>query len=279
MFRVCLATLKTRLVLGICLGLLGGRWVRDALRRAFGRRVPGTCVVIYYHAVPSKHRASFAAQLDHVSARARILPADYAGPLADGQHHVVITFDDGYRSVAENAVPELARRGLEATIFVPSGLLGREPDRLPIPDHPLGGEVVMSATELRALPAETVRIGSHTVTHPDMSALDSVTALRELRDSRLELEAVVGRPVGLFAFPNGLHSPVVIDQAREAGYTRVFTSDAQLLSGQVQDFVVGRLGVSASLSRMGFHVRMMGAYGWVLKTKAWLSRQRRRAGG
>ena len=37
---------------------------------------------------------------------------------------VGISFDDGYASVLENAVPELLRREFTATMFIVSGLLG-----------------------------------------------------------------------------------------------------------------------------------------------------------
>ena len=37
---------------------------------------------------------------------------------------VVITFDDGYRSVLENAVPRLARHGFPATVYLVTGVVG-----------------------------------------------------------------------------------------------------------------------------------------------------------
>ena len=44
---------------------------------------------------------------------------------AGRQHGLVgITFDDGYVSVLEAAVPELQRRGFTATVFIISGRLG-----------------------------------------------------------------------------------------------------------------------------------------------------------
>ena len=39
---------------------------------------------------------------------------------------VAVTFDDAYRSIGEQAAPLLARLGLPATLFVPTGWAGRD---------------------------------------------------------------------------------------------------------------------------------------------------------
>jgi len=45
-------------------------------------------------------------------------------PALNGPPEVVLTFDDAYAGTLQHAIPELASRGLPATIFVAPGLLG-----------------------------------------------------------------------------------------------------------------------------------------------------------
>ena len=69
----------------------------------------------------------FEALLDRLAARRRIVPLIEAVAnlgRADAAGIAALTFDDGYVDFAEAALPILARRGLHATLFVPSGLLG-----------------------------------------------------------------------------------------------------------------------------------------------------------
>ena len=46
-------------------------------------------------------------------------------------------------------------------------------------------------------------IGSHGVSHGEFALLNKEQALRELQDSKYELERIIGKPVELFAYPYG----------------------------------------------------------------------------
>jgi len=62
----------------------------------------------------------------------------------------------------------------------------------------------LTGAQLRELAARgTVSIGAHTVTHPRLSSLADDQQRDELRRSRADLEALLGRPVGAFAYPYG----------------------------------------------------------------------------
>jgi peptidoglycan/xylan/chitin deacetylase (PgdA/CDA1 family) len=66
-----------------------------------------------------------------------------------------------------------------------------------------------------------IEIGAHTVTHPVLSDLSEADQRRELRQSKAELEALLGRPVQLFAYPFGQrehYTAVTVKAVRETGY-------------------------------------------------------------
>ncbi len=64
-------------------------------------------------------------------------------------------------------------------------------------------DLMMTADQVRGLASAGMQIGAHTVSHPIMAALDDAAAERELAQSKCELESLLGRPVKLFAYPNG----------------------------------------------------------------------------
>ena len=120
--------------------------------------------------------------------------------------HVALTFDDGY---ADNSIlPEL---GVPATVFVVSGSARPAPSR--------GARGAESPAEaIRALHAEGIEIGAHTVTHPDLTTLGYAEARSELERSKRELEAVLEEPVEVAAYRYGRANPDTVPAARDAGF-------------------------------------------------------------
>jgi peptidoglycan/xylan/chitin deacetylase (PgdA/CDA1 family) len=63
-----------------------------------------------------------------------------------------------------------------------------------------------------------VEIGAHTVTHPVLASLPISAQRREIQDSKLHLEMLLGRPVTSFAYPNGSSSQATRALVRESGF-------------------------------------------------------------
>jgi peptidoglycan/xylan/chitin deacetylase (PgdA/CDA1 family) len=82
---------------------------------------------------------------------------------------------------------------------------------------------MMTADELRDLAAAGVEIGAHTVTHPDLSELGYEDCLREMADSRAELQQISGQPVSTFAYPFCKYGDDAVRAARDAGFDAAVT--------------------------------------------------------
>jgi peptidoglycan/xylan/chitin deacetylase (PgdA/CDA1 family) len=67
----------------------------------------------------------------------------------------------------------------------------------------LPSDLMMTAEQVRGLAASGMDIGAHTVTHPILARIDPARAEREIQDGRRRLETITGKPVALFAYPNG----------------------------------------------------------------------------
>ena len=227
-----------------------------------GRRRQPACVIIYYHAVPTADWRRFAHQMDALLRLAKPIPCDLPELPDSSGHYCAVTFDDGFVSVLENALPELERRGIPATLFVPTGSLGGPPAWVK-PNSPARHERVLSAEQLTALKGHRLlTIGSHSISHPDFLKLSPAQARRELDQSKAQLEAILGHKVSLFSFPHGKCDPATIGLARAAGYDRVFTINPCNAFTGPDSFVQGRVLVDPADWTLEFRLKVLGAYRW-----------------
>ena len=194
-------------------------------------------LVLCYHAISDSWPATLAVTPDQLEGQLALLVGrGYRGTTFTDAvtrpmlgRRLVVTFDDGYRSVIERAFPILDRLGLPGTVFVPTGLIGAEgPMAWPGIDQWIGGPHEeelsgMSWAELRDLTGAGWEIGSHTRTHPWLNALDRPPLEAELRDSRRECEERLEVPCRSMAYPYGEVGSMVVERARAAGYEAACT--------------------------------------------------------
>jgi peptidoglycan/xylan/chitin deacetylase (PgdA/CDA1 family) len=130
----------------------------------------------------------------------------------------LITFDDGYRSVLEVALPWLERFGYPAVLFVPTDFVGRT-NLFDVENEP--EEPLCEWDELRELVRRRVAVESHGASHRGFSELTPSERAAELERSKAALEAELDRPVQLFSYPYGDDAGATA-QVREAGYRAAF---------------------------------------------------------
>ena len=218
---------------------------------------------------------------------------------------VCITFDDGYRSVHDLALPILRKFGLPATVFVTSGFVGSGNgnmwnDRIihAVQSLPAGtldlsdlglecysldslearkqtaqrlteagkylppdqrdnlvarldrmsgmhhDALMLTPDMVVALERNGIDIGAHTISHPILTSLDDESARHEIADGKRQLEALIGRPVRLFAYPNGKVGQDFdarhVEMVRQAGFFAAFTTAAGAITGDQDRFQLPR---------------------------------------
>lgn len=239
----------------------------DRARNGWARQansISGTKgIILYYHAVRKDQRNAFARQMDLLLRMAHPWNLDVC------QNHnqkplVAVTFDDGYVSVIENALPELKKRGIPVTFFVPTGSLGERPGWIKSPESPLWEERVISPKELKNISSEPlVTIGSHTVSHPNLLQISHQEVIRELVKSKAVLENLLGRPIEWLSFPRGAYDDSLVQIALEAGYRRLFTIEPKLVNPMQPGVVNGRVATNPDDWPLEFKLKMLGAYRWL----------------
>src|SRR5262245_46416310 len=94
------------------------RWITSSFRRLVRRPTPAEALILYYHSVSKRERSRFADQMDVLLRWATPVRADFTNlPNTEVRRFVAVTFDDGFVSFVENALPELEKRNIPATLF------------------------------------------------------------------------------------------------------------------------------------------------------------------
>lgn len=67
----------------------------------------------------------------------------------------------------------------------------------------LPADLMMKSGQVKRLSDSGMEIGGHTVNHPILASIDRDTAKAEIANNKQHLEELTGKPVRLFAYPNG----------------------------------------------------------------------------
>lgn len=117
---------------------------------------------------------------------------------------VMLTFDDGRRNFYKNAFPELKKRKLKAVVYIIVGTIDKKN--------------YLSLDEILEINHFGLEIGSHTLTHPILSALSRPAAQKEIIESKRRLEKIIGKTCLSFAYPYSAYNEEIQEIVKEAGY-------------------------------------------------------------
>ena len=128
---------------------------------------------------------------------------------------VCLTFDDGYRDNYTTALPILKKEQVPFAIYVTTGFVDNKLLMWWYPNERLG----LSRDELLSLDAEPLcTIGAHTLTHPKLEPLSVQEQRVEIKQSKQELESLLGHSVAHFSFPHGSYNDDTIGIIKECGF-------------------------------------------------------------
>ncbi len=134
-------------------------------------------------------------------------------PLAG--HQVVLSIDDGHRSVYQKVYPLLKKYQMTATLAVIVNTLTGQSMNY----HTGGNSYYLTRGEIKELIDSChIEVASHTLSHPWLTRLDSARAWQEIYRSRIVLESLFDVPVVTFVYPYGDMDQRVRRLVRRAGY-------------------------------------------------------------
>lgn len=102
----------------------------------------------------------------------------------------------------------------------------------------------ISPNEVMALKSsDLIELGAHTVTHSALSGLPEEAQRQEIRQSKADLERLLGTPVLNFAYPYGQYSERTAALVREEGFISACSNQAGVLTEDSDLFALPRLKI------------------------------------
>ena len=221
------------------------------------------CVALYYHSVLASQKERFICQLNYLSNKHSFVSLSSLKTIPSKKNLISITFDDGLSSILINSLPELKKREIPITIFIPAANIDSYPKWEQKDQEIYYEDRILNRDEIRELSDQGVEIGSHTLHHTDLRNVDLEVAKEELHLSKSILEEITGNEIVSFSFPYGSYNDELINLAFDCGYSFVYTTQPEIISLPAKRKIFGRVGVDPDDSFLEFILKASGAYSWL----------------
>ncbi len=174
----------------------------------------------------------------------------------------LVTFDDGYCSTREIALPILKEFGFKATLYTCTGSIGAQyedypgivPESLPKNERPLTWE------EIKTLSSAGWSVQAHSESHADHSMLSRFELHQEMENSRRILDQN-NTPVNHYAYPFGRYNAEAIDTARALGFVSAATVHSGLYKAGTDPFCLPRIEINRNDDLKRFQRKVITGYG------------------
>lgn len=193
--------------------------------------IPGHTTQAELYAIP---KTTFQAQMDlleQVQTPVLSIAEFLHSPSFEGSA-VALTFDDGYESDADLVAPILKEKGFPAAFF-------------PIVNQ-VGTEEFMDWEQILDLHKQGFEIGTHGLSHQDISKLDVAEKKHEIEKAKQITEQYLKQKINLFSFPFGRYDKASLSIAQSAGFQSTLGTRTKL-NKQPQAFLLHRWNTKKNL--------------------------------
>jgi peptidoglycan/xylan/chitin deacetylase (PgdA/CDA1 family) len=244
--------------------------VRSALwlTRSHGRADESGLRILFYHRISEDrdelavHPRRFREQMDYLAgAGYRVVDIVQIADLLEAgevpKRTIGLNFDDGYLDVAEHALPVLAEHGFRATVFIATGVTDMRASFAWYRHQPplLGWADIAELDR-----GGTLEFEAHSVTHPNLLAVDDLRAAAEIEDSKAELEARLGRRVTALSYPAGLFGERERRLAVGAGYRVAVSCEPGVNLPDTDRLALRRRQIDARDRLLDFRAKVSGGH-------------------
>ncbi|MDP3787239.1 MAG: polysaccharide deacetylase family protein [Candidatus Omnitrophota bacterium] len=177
----------------------------------------------------------------------------------------LVTFDDGFENFFTNAYPVLLRYNIKSILFIAVDFVDK---KISLSDFcPANVEIrPLSWEQIKEISNNGIEIGSHSLSHPDLLAVDSNTAKSEIAGSKERTEAIIGKKIKYFAYPYGSkrsYNSAIKKIVKESGYEKAYSNIMGFNTKDTDPYDLRRIRIYTNDNMFRFKMKTRGAYNWV----------------
>ncbi len=153
------------------------------------------------------------------------------------KNYVILTFDDGCESFYNKAFPILKSFGFNATVYPITGFLGQHAI---INSKNYKHLKIMSEDLIKELFNQGINFGAHTVNHFRLTELPDSAAEFQIKQSKIQLENILGYQIDSFSFPHGKYNDEIIKILEKNKFSNAMTCNSDSFSNNSSLFEIPR---------------------------------------
>jgi peptidoglycan/xylan/chitin deacetylase (PgdA/CDA1 family) len=227
--------------------------------------------ILMYHRVTelkgdrlSVRPAEFRKQMDYLfKSGYRVLDLKDLAGLKPGDlsfsPRLILTFDDGYRDFYEHVFPVLENYRFPATVFIVSDLLEGKIQLERYRDCPEKA-LPLSWEMLKRMAVAGISVGSHSITHRELTFLSREEAELEIRASARIIARRLGQRPSWFAYPRGSFNPGIAGLVKSSGYRGAVTVRPGCNRLPLKMFTLARTEISGDDDLWDFKMKLAGSF-------------------
>lgn len=218
-------------------------------------------VIIYYHDVVEKGKGfsyqkiekdKFEEQMKFLKNEGyhTILFSDLERPLPTKS--VIVSFDDGFRSVYTEAYPIMKKYGIKANVYLPTKYISND-------EKFMTWEMIQELQKTKMF-----EFAGHTYSHVDIRTLSKEDLREEIKKSNNMIKRMVGYVPKAFCMPYGVFDKRSLNIIRKMGcYSYILGSFYGTIGqNKLKNKTVPRIGISNDDSNLTFEKKIMGKLNW-----------------
>ncbi len=218
-------------------------------------------MIIYYHEVVKKGEGAsyqkieeekFEAQMRYLQEKGytSLFFSDLDKPFPEKS--VIVSFDDGFRSVYENAAPIMQKYGIKGNVYLPTAYIG-------------GDEKFMTWDMVRSLQANGFEMQAHTHSHVDLRTLTEESMREEIEKSQEIFSCELEITPNAICLPFGTYDKRALKLLQKTGrYTYILGSFYGSVSERKRQKggLLPRIGISDTDTIEVFERKLKGKLNW-----------------
>lgn len=168
------------------------------------------------------------------------------------ENAVVVSFDDGFRTVYKNAAPIMRKYGIKGNIYIPTAYIGAD-------EHFMTWKMIRELDQ-----AGEFEMQAHTHNHVDIRCLCEQEMKKEIEFSKKLFEENLGYIPKAFCMPFGTYDRKSIKLLKQIGRFDYYLASfyGRLSEKKLKSRIFPRIGISNDDSIEKFIQKLNGKYDW-----------------